>query len=156
MFLFSFVSCFYFYKKRILPAERRIFLKNKKKKGQFGQILSSKKGNFWTDVQLYSIYIYMFMCVCMRSHCVHKHLHNYQDQPWLGMKLGFARVQKRTETSTLNLREKGTYHACTSQARKKKPFTDPPPQGLLVARADHSVVRVSAQSGFFIDFFQTY
>ena len=38
----------FFHQNRVLPAERRIFLK-KKKKGKSGQIFSSKKGNFWTD-----------------------------------------------------------------------------------------------------------
>ena len=56
---FCLFSFFYFYENRILPAERRLFLKNKKENGKFGQIFNSRKGNVWTDFQLYSIYIYI-------------------------------------------------------------------------------------------------
>ena len=57
--LFSFFNC---YKNRILPAERRRYLQQKKreKRRHFGQTFSSKKGNFWTDFQLYSIFCLYF------------------------------------------------------------------------------------------------
>ena len=55
---------FIFWKNVILPAEREDFEKTKTKKGgTFGQIFSSKKGNFWTDFQLYSIYIYICISI---------------------------------------------------------------------------------------------
>ena len=56
---------FYFDKIRILPAEWRRILKDKKgnKRGKFGQIFNSKKGNFWKDFQLYNIYREMYVCI---------------------------------------------------------------------------------------------
>ena len=52
---------FYFLENISLPAERRRFLKNKTEKKEIGgRIFNSKKGNFWTDFQLYSLYIYVY------------------------------------------------------------------------------------------------
>ena len=60
---FSFFSFDFFLKNLILPAERRRFLKNKNRKEtkRNGRIFNSKKGNFWTDFQLYSMYVYIYI-----------------------------------------------------------------------------------------------
>ena len=61
--IFSSIKCVFFFllfcKNRILPAERRIILKNKKEKRKEETLdsFSNIERHFWTDVQLYNIYI---------------------------------------------------------------------------------------------------
>ena len=68
---YFFVFCFFcFFGKCHSPCRNKTILeKQKPKRGNFGQIVNSKKGNFWTDFQLYSVYVYacvyIYICVCM-------------------------------------------------------------------------------------------